>query len=119
MPSITSWIRLEPKVRVEDETEGIQARVWDPLWLLGRQWQMGEFQGSDSGSPVAARLRAESANITRYHPGVPTTKVQGRRYDGQKLPLETLVEQEPVRQPHRLVLAVDVGLHFLRLLAPA
>ncbi|WP_413935688.1 hypothetical protein [Nitrospira sp. BLG_1] len=117
MPSITSWIRLEPKVRVEDETEGIQARVWDPLWLLGRQWQMGEFQGSDSGSPVAARLRAESANITRYHPGVPTTKVQGRRYDGQKLPLETLVEQEPVRQPHRLVLAVDAGLHFLRLLA--
>ncbi len=116
MPSITSWIRLEPKARAADEQVGLQACIHDPLWLLGRQWQMGEFKGSDTGSPVVARLRAESGLITRYHPGVPAQHVEGRRYDGQTQPLEALVEQESIRQPARLLLAVDAGLHFLRLL---
>lgn len=116
MPSITSWIRLEPQARADDDQVGLQACIHDPLWLLGRQWQVGEFQGSDTGSPVVARLRGESALITRYHPGVPTANVEGHRYNGQKQPLETLVEQESIRQPVRLLLAVDAGLHFLRLL---
>ena len=35
MPSITSWTRLEPGVRSADETVGLEARIHDPLWLLG------------------------------------------------------------------------------------
>jgi hypothetical protein len=116
MPSITSWIRLEPGARSDDETVGLEARIHDPLWLLGRQWQMGEFQGSDGGSPVVARLRAESALLTRYSPGPPGGPAQGILYDGRTQPLETLVEREAVRAPERLLLSVDAGLHFLRLL---
>jgi hypothetical protein len=116
MPSITSWVRLEPAAQSADETVGLEARIHDPLWLLGRQWQMGEFQGSDGGSPVVARLRAESALLSRYHPGLPKGSVQGRPYDGKIQPLETIVEREPVRQPERLRLSADAGLHFLRLL---
>ena len=51
MPSITSWVRLEPGARSDDESVGLEARIHDPLWLLGRQWQLGEFHGSDGGSP--------------------------------------------------------------------
>jgi hypothetical protein len=116
MPSITSWVRLEPGARSATETVGLEARIHDPLWLLGRQWQMGEFQGSDGGSPVVARLRAESALLTRYQPGVPNGSTQGRPYEGKTQPLETLVEREPVRRPERLLLFADAGLHFLRLL---
>jgi hypothetical protein len=116
MPSITSWIRLEPGARSADETVGLEARIHDPLWLLGRQWQLGEFQGSDGGSPVVARLRAESALLTRYQLGLANGNAQGRPYDGKTQPLETLVEREPVRQPERLLLSADAGLHFLRLL---
>jgi len=116
MPSITSWIRLEPGALAEDESMGLEARIYDPLWLLGRQWQLGEFQGSDGGSPVVARLRAESALLTRYMPGLPQGSTDARPYDVKKQPLETLVEREPVRQLQHLLLAVDAGLHFLRLL---
>lgn len=116
MPSITSWVRLEPRARQADESVGLQARVHDPLWLLGRQWQMGEFQGTDGGSPVVARLRAESALLTRYRPGPPEGNGQSRPYDGRRQPLETMVEREPVRRPERLLLSADAGLHFLRLL---
>jgi hypothetical protein len=116
MPSITSWVRLEPGAAGADEGRGLQARIHDPLWLLGRQWQLGEFQGSDGGSPVVATLRAESARITRYQAGPPGGNSQAQPFDGNQQPLETLVEREPVRQPERLLLSVDAGLHFLRLL---
>lgn len=116
MPSITSWTRLEPGARSADETTGLEARIHDPLWLLGRQWQLGEFQGSDGGSPVVAQLRAESALLTRYQPGLPKGSAPGRPYNSKSQPLETLVEREPVRQPERVLLSADAGLHFLRLL---
>ena len=65
MPSITSWMRLEPRSRSAEMKTSLQARIYDPLWLLARQWQLGEFQGEDNGSPVIASWRAETARLTR------------------------------------------------------
>jgi hypothetical protein len=125
MPSITSWMRLEPRSRNAEMNTSLQARVYDPLWLLARQWQLGEFQGEDNGSPVMARWRGEAGRLTRYHSGAiaPNTQVNAPRYDGSRMPLETLVERESVRRaregtptPENLKLAAEAGLHFLRLL---
>ena len=122
MPSITSWTRLEPRSRSDDMRLGLQARIHDPLWLLARQWQLGEFTGEDAGSPVMARLRAETSRFRRYHPGPPGSdaRVTSHAYDSRRVPLETLVEREPVhlREHGRpnLRLAAEAGLHFLRLL---
>src|SRR5436190_14301032 len=98
MPSITSWMRLEPRSRSADMKTSLQARIYDPLWLLARQWQLGEFQGEDSGSPVTARWRGESAPLTRYYSGAiaPNTRADAPAYD-RRMPLEALVEREPVR----------------------
>lgn len=105
---------------------GLQARIYDPLWLLARQWQVGEFQGEDSGSPAAAGFRAESAILTRFHPGPVASDpvVNAEAYDGAHVPLEVHVERERVRpldgqaasRAEKLRLAADAGLHFLRLL---
>ena len=57
--SITFWTRIEPYTRLDDIEDGLQARLHDPLWLLARQWQTGEFQGEDAGTPVQARVRLE------------------------------------------------------------
>src|SRR5512139_2066894 len=98
-PSITSWMRLEPRSRDAEMNTSLQARVYDPLWLLARQWQLGEFQGEDNGSPVMARWRAETAQLTRYYSGAipPNTKVDALSYDVNRMPLETLVEREAIR----------------------
>ena len=126
MPSITSWMRLEPLSRNTEMKTSLQARVYDPLWLLARQWQVGEFQGEDNGSPVMAHWRAEAAQITRFHAGAiePNTRVNALGYDGTRMPLATLVERETIRsapdqssKPVRLRLAAEAGQHFLRLLA--
>lgn len=121
MPSVTSWTRLEPRCRTEDPGRSLQARVHDPLWLLARQWQFGEFHGEDAGSPVIARFRMEAAPVTRYALGdQPIAAGGGIAYDVGQIPLETLVEREPVRADvPNYEQAVEAGLHFLRRLTAA
>jgi hypothetical protein len=101
----------------------ISARVFDPLWLMTRQWQVGEFQAEDAGTPVQARVRATSATLSRCHLGElpPNTRTQAAAYDPARMPLEVLVERRPMRasgasDPRLLALAVEAGLQFLRML---
>jgi hypothetical protein len=117
MPSITIWDRIEPRSRVNDPTPGLEARVHDPLWLLARQWQVGEFEGRDAGSPVVANVQSSVAPLDRFSLAGQTTQT----YDGL-LPIETLVEQEAARATSGssdLRQAAEAGLYFLRLLAAA
>jgi hypothetical protein len=121
--SITSWTRLESHCRNTDMGRSNSARAFDPLWLLARQWQVGEFQAADAGTPVQARLRATSAMLSRCHLGElkANTNAQAPRYDPSSMPLETMVERRRMRpvdpnDPSMLPLAVEAGLHFLRML---
>ena len=61
MASITTFFRLEPDPLRPDVTVGATAPLHDPLWLLARQWQTGEFAAQDGGTPVVARWRISSA----------------------------------------------------------
>ena len=101
----------------------VSARLFDPMWLLTRQWQTGEFQAEDAGTPVIARVRAKSAIFARCHLGElpPNTMEQAPRFDVARMPLEALVERRPMRpatdeDPRMLPLILEAGLHFLRML---
>lgn len=98
--------------------DGLQARVHDPLWLLARQWQAGEFKADDAGSPVGALLQVENSPLSRYRPGPAAGAAPAAAYDPTKAPLETLVEREPVNAPagNNLRAAAQAGSHFTRLL---
>ena len=37
----------------------------DPLWMLTRQWQLGEFEGEDSGSPIYVKVDNRQDKISR------------------------------------------------------
>jgi hypothetical protein len=112
LPAITSWTRLEPQPRDASLATSLQAQVRDPLWLLTRQWQVGEFGGTDAGSPVQAVLGVETQAITGYRPGPPGGTVVP--FD-QTLPLEVHVESEPARFEVRG--SVQLGLLFEERLA--
>jgi hypothetical protein len=81
--------------------------VRDPLWILARQFQVGEFAGEDSGSPVQAVLGVESQPVTGYRPGAQGTGVVA--FD-PTVPLEVHVEREPVHLKVRG--SVQLGLFF-------
>lgn len=63
-----SWTRLEPQTTSGDPRPGLEARVHDPLWLLCRQWQLGEFEGEDAGSPLTVRVVTRTRPVDRWAP---------------------------------------------------
>lgn len=90
MPSLTYWNRLEPRPRARSIAPSLAARARDPLWMLTRQWQIGEFKGEDTGSPAFAQVSARLGSILGWrgddgdlHPVTPDS------------PLEDVVESEP------------------------
>ncbi|QAU14006.1 lamin tail domain-containing protein [Halorubrum sp. BOL3-1] len=120
--SRTSWHRLSPYARNSTGNRGLRAEVHDPLWLLGRQWQVGEFAGEDAGSPVKVDFWYEHDEFERVDlaPGDPETP--SREYDPTvDGPLETLVEREtvtvgPAERPPDRETAAEAGRYFLTLL---
>jgi hypothetical protein len=93
IPSLTTWTRLEPQPRDASMERSLQAQIRDPLWLLARQWQVGEFLGDDAGSPIHATIAAEMRTITTYRPGFdPASTVP----IDPALPIEVHVERETV-----------------------
>ncbi|MEJ7608293.1 MAG: hypothetical protein WKF37_19000 [Bryobacteraceae bacterium] len=91
LPGITIWNRLEGRPRAEKFDRALRAEVRDPLWMLTRQWQMGEFRGDDAGSPIFTKVRVETTRIRKYQ------AAQGpvEAFD-DAIPLEARVEQMPI-----------------------
>jgi hypothetical protein len=90
----------------------LQAQVRYPLWLLARQWQVGEFAGDDAGSPVQATMGVQTQPLTGYRPGPPGAATLP--YDAA-IPLEARAERGPTRFALRG--SVQSGLYFEHLLS--
>src|SRR5215204_7667891 len=65
-PAITRWNRLEGRPRTHHFDRALRAEVRDAMWMLTRQWQLGEFQGDDAGSPVTAKLCTSTLEVNKY-----------------------------------------------------
>lgn len=102
-------LRLEPRSRVSDLTEGSRARTADPLWMLARQWQSGEFQGEDAGSPIGMELQYSSyaLDMVKLNGEATYNKLANQ-------PLEQVVEQEYPEIDWRT--SIRVGQQFEKLL---
>lgn len=109
-PAITTWNRLESRPRSQNFDRALRAEVRDALWMLTKQWQMGEFRGSDAGSPVFAKLLLSTTRLTKYRAadGAP------QLFDSS-IPLEAKVERRPVPLHRQLQsLALDLRLVMAR-----
>ena len=87
---------VEPRIRKDDLTEALSLKVYDPLWMLSRQWLMGEFRGNNAGTAVSVRC-------------------QVRQEDCSKDPIEPVTEQ--VNPNIDLMVRVESAMHYLDLLA--
>jgi hypothetical protein len=106
---IRAWNRLEPRCRKHEFDDVLKCGVYDPLWMLTRQWQFGEFHGEDTGSAIFAKIKIESTPITRYKAVNATIET----YSDAK-PLETHVESEPLAED--FASAIEAGMFFISLL---
>lgn len=60
-PALLFWNSLGAKPHHEELDKALQAEIRDPLWILCRQWQMGEFRAEDAAAPVEAHIRYQQA----------------------------------------------------------
>jgi hypothetical protein len=110
------WTRLEPQSVSGDPTPGLEARVHDPLWLLTRQWQFGEFAAEDTGSPVAVHVASTTVPVTDWSAGTGGA--------AQSLPAGDLLEPSIEREPTTSVgpvlqIRAEAGAELLGLLGDA
>lgn len=110
-PAVTAYNRLEARPRAHDFSRSLRAEVRDPLWMITRQWQLGELNAEDAGSPIDARLLTRKLTIDRVQLG----EGSPQPYD-DTLPLEAAVEAETVPFTHAL--RVQAAQYFLRLHSP-
>ena len=93
-----AWTRLDPQTLSGEPAPGVEMRLADPLWMLARQWQLGEFQGEDCGTPVSVKVAAVTQPLTALRPGD-----AGRGAAAGPLPpdgaLEPEIEAEPWAPP--------------------
>lgn len=67
IPTVVMWNRLEGRPRRADFSQALKAEVRDPLWMITRQWQWGEFIGEDAGSPVTVKAAWSTDAVTGLH----------------------------------------------------
>ncbi|MFC9811267.1 hypothetical protein ACFVJM_04220 [Streptomyces virginiae] len=115
-PTVGVWNRLEGRPRTADFDRALRAEVRDPLWMLTRQWQLGEFRASDAGSPVTASYSVAGAPPTRFRP--PVGPVEPLATDR---PLESVAERRPLQfrfgaDPVSFDLRLALGHRWLKLI---
>ena len=121
IPTIKAFNRLETRPRMADFDRSLKAEIRDPLWLLTRQWQYGEFQGEDSATAAYSKFVYEHHQVDRLNFNGKTFP-----FDARQIPLETKVEREKVRLSavykvdgvdtvySDLLFAVKMGTFFLK-----
>jgi hypothetical protein len=89
-PSITTWTRLEPRPRGGTLTPSLEASIFDPAWMLARQWQLAEFRGQDAAFPVQVSFTVNAQPLAATQPPEGHTAGPAGQY-----PLEATVWPEP------------------------
>lgn len=107
--SITIWNRIEGRPRSQQVDRSLRGEIRDPLWLLTRQWQFGEFLAEDTGSAVFARVNYLSTQLDKLS----LKGQEPEKYLSDK-PLEARVEQEETAIDLRM--RIEMGRHWKRML---
>lgn len=116
IPTVLMWNRLEGRPRTHNFNKALKAEVRDSLWMLTKQWQMGEFKGDDAGSPVFAKIHIKTSCLDSY-------KAAGNESQSfeKDVPLETKAEQKKIPfiragKEMSLDIRLQMGRYWLKLL---
>ena len=110
VPAIVVWNRFEGRPRKDNFQRALGAEVRDPYWFLCRQWQVGEYKADDAGSPVEAKIKAKTTQVTKL------SSRDGNHvfpFDSNQ-PLETRIENQQIS--YSLPIRQQIGRYWIKLL---
>jgi hypothetical protein len=112
MSILLFWEKWLPSPHGDDIADALRCEVRDGLWLLARQWQLGEFKAEDAGTAAAAHIVAHASPLQRLAPPVGTPQTLG-----DEIPLNATVER--VTPAFDLTWRLESGREWKRLLLTA
>jgi hypothetical protein len=107
-PIVGLWNRLEGRPTKHDFSQVLSAEIYDPLWMLNRQWQFGEFKGEDTGSAVFSQVQLRNSKISRFASGNRDFSTANVEVFDNDIPLEAKVESEIVELDLKAHLQISV-----------
>jgi hypothetical protein len=119
--SVLIWNRLEPQPKTNDLSVALRCEIRDALWMLARQWQMGEFRAEDAGTCAFVKLQCESVfaqklSLRGSKPQTCSLDTPLNFLSEGTSPLETHSPAEGAPPVLSLDLRVELGRYWLRLL---
>ena len=107
--------RIEPRTRTKDYTNALSFSVFDPLWMLTRQWQFGRFRGDDCGSAVTMKVKVSRRRLDSiYLKRDPNAREEFAKDKNTPAPLEYVVERR--NRPITPFVRIESALHFKKML---
>lgn len=86
-----AWNRVEGLTATDNMEESLRAELYDPLWMLARQQQFGEFVGNDCGTAVTIKIAHELESIT-FSEGGNIGDKYNKEFDFKREPPEARIE---------------------------
>jgi hypothetical protein len=87
--------RIDPRTRSSDYLNALSFEIFDPLWMLSRQWQYGRFKAVDCGTPVMVKIKTEKSSIDHIQCKSKNANAVDESYFKDR-PLEYEVEKQNV-----------------------
>ncbi len=109
-PKAYEYNRIEGRPRTVNFDRALKAEIADPLWMLTRQWQFGEFKGEDTGSSIFAKVKMKTSKLTHFSGN--NTSLHDI---SDALPLESQVEG--IRPHFDLKMGLQLARYWKKLLA--
>jgi hypothetical protein len=106
------WERLLPAADSDDIADSLRCEIRDPLWLLARQWQLGEFQVEDAGMAASAHVIAHTTTPQRF-----SANGQAAFPLSKDKPLDAVVES--ILPEFDLVMRMETGRRWRQMLVKA
>ena len=105
------YTRIEPRTRNKDFASALSFEVFDPLWMLTRQWQFGRFNGVDGGSALTAKIKATRRKIDSTYP---KRDVNNKKNYSIRTPME--YEVEKMNRSITPFVRIESALYFKKML---
>ena len=111
-----SWYRLEASSRAPVLEPGLGAPIADAMWMLARQWQLGEFRGEDAARPIRVRYELERLPLSHaFADPDDVTITTAIPLPADPAPVEVYVEREQLTTgASSFAFAAEAGVHLLR-----
>ncbi|MDL2308326.1 hypothetical protein LJC53_01945 [Bacteroidales bacterium OttesenSCG-928-C03] len=102
--------RIEPRTRKQDYANALSFEVFDPLWMLSRQWQFGRFNGNDCGTAVTAKIKTSKKRLDCLYPN---RDMDACKEYSTHTPME--YEVEKMNKPITFFIRIESALYFKKL----